>query len=64
MVLIKVPYPDSVQFYEMYAWLEQNCKQDYYTGTNWSGDWLTGKLNRMVEFVSEEDAAFFALRWS
>lgn len=63
MKFIKVRYQDTVDSSEVYSWLEQNCKQTYYTGTDWDMVWLTGGYNRMVQFVSEEDATLFSLRW-
>lgn len=41
---------------EVITWCKENCKAMFYPGPSWSG--------RFVQFEDDEDAAWFALRWS
>jgi len=63
MALIKVRYPDEVDFYVIYPWLEENCQCKWYTGCDWD-EWVPGAMNRMVEFENEKDAILFKLKWA
>ena len=44
------------KFYEMEAWLKENCQHPYYHGGAWERD-------SFIEFECDEDAMMFALKW-
>jgi hypothetical protein len=61
--LIKVRYPDSVEYHEVHNWCVANCKYMWYNGHDWS-NWTAGEQNRCIEFDNQQDAMLFALRWT
>ena len=64
-VFIGVRVPDEVNMNDVRMWCAQNCKNAFYTGTDWNLSlWTVNGKNQLVEFVDAKDAALFALRWS
>lgn len=54
-VLHTVPFRHNDRL-EVIKWCTENCKAMFYPGPSWVG--------QFVQFEDDEDAAWFALRWS
>lgn len=63
MNFITIRYSDTYNFNEIYNWCRKNCKNEFYTGTDWN-NWISGQLNRIVQFVSKKDAILFILKFN
>lgn len=63
MKLITVRYSDEYNFTKIYSWCQKNCKNNFYTGYNWS-EWNSGRLNRIVQFENDKDAFLFILTFN
>lgn len=62
MKFTTIRYSDEYKFTEIYNWCKQNCKNEFYTGSDWI-NWVSGKLNRIVQFTDEKDAVLFSLKF-
>ena len=54
--LLTIPYSKQALWGDVRAWCEANCNHSFYMAPGW--------LDPMVQFECDEDAAWFALRWS
>ena len=52
----RITYSSTENYYTVYGWCMENCKGRFYTGPRWAG--------QFIDFEDDEDAAWFALRWS
>lgn len=50
-------YQRSYKDYLVDEWLKVNCKKPYYHSPGW-------RTEKFIEFECEQDAIWFALRWS
>lgn len=63
--LIKVKYSDDHDYHLVRQWVQDNCRDKYYSGVDWDvTTWQVGGMNRMYQFENERDAAWFTLRWA
>lgn len=62
MKFIKIRYSDEYGFAEIYDWCKNNCKNNFYSGYDWE-NWISGQLNRIIEFTNEKDAVLFSLKF-
>jgi hypothetical protein len=54
---VPAKYQQSYKDYQVFEWLEANCKGNYYRSPGWN-------MEKSIEFEDDEDATLFALRWT